>query len=426
MRGADVVPLPAKALDALLVLAGQAGRVVTKDELLRRLWPESIVEESNLTQTVYLLRQALGESVKDRRYVVTVPKRGYCFVADLQVAEEGRGARREAVGGDRGAHATAIDAEALELCAKGRFFWRQRTAASLDRAIRFFEAAIRKDGSCAAAYAGLADAYAILSHCSRLSPRQTMPRAKAAALQALYLDDTLVEAHASLALVCMLYDWDWAGAEREFRRALALDGTYATAHHWYGLWLAARARFDAALAALERARRLDPVSPAITSDLGLVLYLARRYDEALAAYRSALELDPGFVDAQEGALLVTSAMGLYARPGDWRPGLPGTFSRQVVSRLEAAYAEAGVRGYWRAYLELAEAPASEVRSSPYVRARIHAQLGETDAALRWLETALAERDGGLSLLPVDPGLDALRREPRYRAVVERVGLAGAG
>ncbi len=126
----------------------------------------------------------------------------------------------------------------------------------MEKAIRCFRQAIEKDPAYAKAYSGLADCYAILSHYSKLSPRQTLPKAKAAAIQALRLDDTLVEAHTSLALVRMLYDWDWPGAEAEFRNALALNANYATAHHWYGLYLAARGRFDDAIAEVERAQRL--------------------------------------------------------------------------------------------------------------------------------------------------------------------------
>jgi len=154
-----------------------------------------------------------------------------------------------------------------------------------------------------------------------------------------------------------------------------------------------------------------------------VLYLARRHDEAVAHYRVALDLDPGFVDAREGMLMASNEMGMFAQPIWELMRLPGAVSRETASRLETAYAEQGVRGYWRTYLELADAPSSEIRSSPYVRARLHARLGEPERAQQWLEAAYAERDGGLSLMKVDPGLDTLRPDPRFARILHGVGLA---
>ena len=424
LRNKEIVPLTSKAFETLLALVQRARAVVGKDELLRLVWPQAIVEESNLTQAVFMVRKALGDPVRDHRYIVTVPTRGYCFVADVkEVPDVDRVAAagsplHELIGSRYAEHA-----ETYQLCLKGRHFWEKRTAAGVEKAIRCFQQAIDRDPTYAAAYAGLADCYAIASHHSRLSPTQTLPKAKAAAMQALQLDDTLVEAHASLALVHMLYDWDWIGAEAGFRKAIELNDHYATAHHWFGLYLAARGRFDDAIAEVERAQQLEPLSLPINTDLGLVLYLARRYDEAITQYRVAIDLDPAFSDAHEGILMASNEIGMYCQPISEFIRSPETFSRDVTARLDSAYAQSGVKGYWRAYLELAEAPSSEVHSSPYVRARIYAKVGERDQALHWLETALAERDGGLSLLKVDPGMDSLRAEPRFTSILERVGLA---
>jgi DNA-binding winged helix-turn-helix (wHTH) protein len=415
-RSQAVVPIPSKAFDVLLALVQNAGRVMGKDELLRQVWPEADVEESNLTQAVFVLRKALGDTVRDHRFIVTVPKRGYSFVADVRevVGHAGAAAPR--------GHAPRRS-EAQQLCLKGRHFWSKRTAAAVEKAIACYQQALDVDAACAQAHSGLADCYAILSHYSRLSPLQTLPRAKAAAIQALQIDETLAEAHASLGLVLMLYDWDWAAAGAEFDRALARDPDYATAHHWHGVYLAALGRFDEAVREMDQARHLDALSLSINTDLGLVLYLARRYDEAVAQYRAALDLDPAFVDAREGMLMASNEMGMYAQPISELMQLPEAVSRETASRLEAAYANQGVRGYWRTYLELADAPSSEIRSSPYVRARLHARLGEPELALQWLEAAYAERDGGLSLMKVDPGLDTLRPAPRFARILHGVGLA---
>ena len=424
MRDREVVPVTSKAFETLLVLVRHAGRVVGKDELLRDVWPDAVVEESNLTQTIFMLRKALGDAVRDHRFIVTVPKRGYSFVAEVRERTEDEqatlapGPARELLG-RRHPEST----EAHQLCLKGRHFWEKRTATALEKAIRYFQQAIEKDPQYARAYAGLADCYAILSQCSRRPPTETMPKARAASVEALRIDDTLVDAHTSLGLVKMLYDWDWPGAEAEFHRALAIEAGYATAHHWHGMYLVARGRFDEAIGELERAQRLEPLSLAINTDLGLVLYLARRYEEAVNQYRAAIDLDPGFPDAQVGILMAYGEMGMYLHPISEFMRSPEMVSRDVAATLEAAYAQSGVRGYWRAFLDLAESPSSEVYSSPYVRARLYAMVGDPGRALQWLDTACAARDGGLSLLKVDACMDPLRAEPRFQAILERVGLA---
>ncbi|HET7290801.1 MAG TPA: tetratricopeptide repeat protein [Vicinamibacteria bacterium] len=421
LREGVVVPLTSKAFETLLALVENARTILTKDELLRRVWPDTVVEESNLTQAIFTLRKALRDRVEDHRYVVTVPKRGYCFVADVRELTEGS----ERAGGAAEILGTRYpeNAESHQLCLKGRHFWARRTSNALEKAIRCFEQAIDKEPRCARAYAGLADCYTIMSHYSRLSPRQTMPKARAAAEKALRIDDALVEAHTSLAVVKMLYDWDWSGAESGFREALRRDQSYSTAHHWYGMCLAARGRFDEAIAHVERALQLDPLSLAINTDLGLVLYLARRFDEAVRQYRAAMDLDPGFPDARIGILMAYDEMGMYPLPISELLRSPEALGSEAASRLEDAHARSGVKGYWRAYLELLEAPSRDVTSSPYVRARLYAGIGEAESALRWLETAYEERDGGLSLLKVDPALDSLRGHARFGAILDRIGLA---
>lgn len=425
VRDGAVVPLTSKAFETLLALVRRAGTVVGKDELLRQVWPNAVVEESNLTQTIFMLRRALGDNVREHRFIVTVPKQGYCFVAEVRERPD---AGRPAAGPPPLARTLLGrrhpgSAEAYQLCLKGRHFWEKRTAAAVEKAIRCFEQAIEKDPRSAKAYAGLADCYAILSQCSRLPPADTMPRARAAALEALRIDEGTAEAHASLGLVKMLYDWDWTGAEAAFHQALALDSGYATAHHWHGMLLAARGRVNEAIAALERAQQLEPLSVAINTDLGLVLYLARRYDEAVNQYRAAIDLDPTFTDAQTGILMAYGEMGMPLQPISEFMRAPEALSREAAARLELAFARSGVRGYWRAFLDLADAPSSEVHCSPYVRARLYAAVGDVSRALQWLETARDVRDAGLSLLRVDPGLDTLRAEPRFRAVLDQVGLA---
>jgi DNA-binding winged helix-turn-helix (wHTH) protein len=424
LRDDQAVTLTSRAFETLLALVQNAGSILGKDELLGRIWPDAVVLESNLTQTVFMLRKALGEKIKDHRYIVTVPKKGYCFVAEVRELPEGgeearaKGPARELLG-----KRYSENTEVHQLCLKGRHFWAKRTASAMGKAIHCFQQALDRQPLCAKAYAGLADCYAILSHYSRLSPRQTMPKAKAAALRALEIDSALVEAHASLALVKMLFDWDWAGAGAEFQKALEPDHHYAPAHHWYGMYLVARGQFDEALLEVERALHLDPLSLAINTDLGLVLYLARRYDEAAHQYRATMDLEPEFLDARTGLLMASNQMGMFPQPISEFLRSPDALNREIATQLENAYVQSGVKGYWRTYLELAEAPGSEVRTSPYVRARLHAEIGAASEALRWLERACSERDGGLSLMKVDPGLDSLRGTDRFAAILERIGLS---
>jgi tetratricopeptide (TPR) repeat protein len=164
------------------------------------------------------------------------------------------------------------------------------------------------------------------------------------------------------------------------------------------------------------------LSLAINTDLGLVLYLARRYDEAVHQYRATMDLEPEFSDARAGLLMASNEIGMFHHPISEFLRSPTAMSWEIAARLENAYLRSGVKGYWRAYLELAAAPGSDVRTSPYVRARLYAEIGDARQALSWLKKAYDERDGGLSLLKVDPGLDSLRAETRYEALLSRIGL----
>src|SRR5437867_1960597 len=187
------------------------------------------------------------------------------------------------------------DPEAYELYLKGRFFWNKRTGADLQTAIQYFNQAITKDPGYALAYAGLADAYALLTAYGASSIADSFPQAKAAARKALELDGSLAEAHTSLGQVLLFYDLDFQAAANEFERAIALNPNYATAHHWYGNGpLTVVGDFNTAIAELKRAQQLDPLSLIINADLGVTFFLARRYDEAIAQFRKTIEMDPHF------------------------------------------------------------------------------------------------------------------------------------
>jgi tetratricopeptide (TPR) repeat protein len=201
--------------------------------------------------------------------------------------------------------------EAHQLYMKGRYLWNRRTGETLQRAAEYFQQAIDKDPSYALAWAGLADCYAVYGFYGVLPPKEANPKAKEAAIRALALDDTLAEAHATLAFVKTSYDWDWPSAEREFKRAIELNPNYATAHQWYSNLLDGTGRVDEAIAEAKRAQEADPVSPIISTATGQALYFARRHDQAIEPLRKALEMDPSFWLAHRLLAMVYEQSGRY-------------------------------------------------------------------------------------------------------------------
>ncbi len=441
LRNGKPVALTPKVFDILLVLIRNSGHVVEKGELMRAVWPDSFVEENNLTVNMSALRKALGTGHAERQYIETVPKRGYRFFANVRevrgespdlveeyagarlITEEkssvrrdqaitslavlplvnasadpqmeylsdgitetiinslaqlpqlrvmarstvfrykGREADPQAVGHELGvgavltgrvsqvgesliismelvdvAHGWQLwgeqynrnpadifalqeeiareisgklrlrltgeqqqrltkryteSTEAYQAYLRGRYHWNKYTREGLKKGTAYFQQAIDLDPGYALAYAGLADSYYRLSNLY-LPPREAMPKAKAAAMKALEIEEMLAEAHASLGLVRFWYEWDWQGAEREYKRAIELNPGYAIAPLWYGLQLMALGRFDDALAEMKRAQDLDPLSLVINTNLGGTLYRARRYDQAIEQCRRTLEIDSSF------------------------------------------------------------------------------------------------------------------------------------
>lgn len=595
LRDGQAVNLAPRAFNMLLALIRQRGEVLAKDELMRQLWPDSVVEENNLTVIISALRKALGENPQQHRYIVTIPGRGYSFVADvkevsgalpeatLPVAEAhlpvepqhaARFSSRQIVlatlavllsglavavavwffvrsrspiaelpvktiavlpfknlSGQSGdeylilgladtlitslgnlrqvvtlptssvlkyaeadpltagrqlgvdavidgrfqrlndrlrvtvqlirtsdgaplwsekfdetftdvfavqdattervsqalalrlsgeekkllARTLTVNAEAYQLYLRGRFFWNKRTADGLKKGIQYFTQATEKDPGYAQAWAGLADCYSLLSYYSLASPQEAFPKAKAAAQQALSFDDSLAEAHTSLALALMAYDRDGAAAEREYQRALALNPNYPTAHQWYAEYLTAQGRFDEALAEIKSARELDPLSLITNSIEGFVYYYARRYDQSAAQLQKLLELDADFWPARWFLGWTLSAQGNHQQAIaelERARQLSGN-NTGVIAELGRAYAVAGQREDARRTLQglLAQAKTSYV--TPYSIAAIYMGLGEHDEALAWLRKAETERAWEYLYLKVDPKFDALRAHPRY-------------
>jgi TolB-like protein/DNA-binding winged helix-turn-helix (wHTH) protein/Tfp pilus assembly protein PilF len=315
--------------------------------------------------------------------------------------------------------------EAYDLYLKGQYFWNKRTSQSFQQAIDYFQQAIAKDPTYARAYAGLADSYALISgYNTSVAPKAVMPKARAAALRAIELDDSSAEAHTSLAVIAQNYDWDWSTAEREYRRAIQLNPNYATAHHWFGEFLGLQGRFDESFREFERARQLDPLSLIIAADHGAVLYYARQYDGAIAQFRAVLEMEPNFPRAY-------NVLGPYAEKGMYA---------DAAAQMDKWGKTPGDRSWllaWRVYFYGRSGDQSRARHAlgqlkqlnqrqtldptPLVVANIG--LGDKKEALLWLERACADRSTALTGIKVNPVFDPLRSEPRFQELLRRMGLA---
>lgn len=324
-----------------------------------------------------------------------------------------------------GSETREIDPEAHEAYLRGRYFWNKRTAEDLNKAVSYFERATAKDQRYAPAYSGLADAYVSLYDYGFRSAADVTAKARIAARQALELDPRSAEAHASLAHLA-LHDWDWAEAEKHFREAIAINPSYVTAYHWYALCLTAVGRTEEAVAAMEQAKKLDPLSLRINADLGMALLAARRYDEAVRQEEKTLELQPDFRTAlwiQGMALqqqrMLPEAIAKYQEALRSAPGNPN-----LLAALGNAYAEAGRQEEARKVLSDLTSASRNAPVSAFFFALVYAGLGDTAEALSWLEKAYEERSGSIRYLKVEPRLDRLRDEPRFQELMRRVGLAG--
>jgi TolB-like protein/DNA-binding winged helix-turn-helix (wHTH) protein/Tfp pilus assembly protein PilF len=312
--------------------------------------------------------------------------------------------------------------EAYDFYLRGRYYWNKRTAQGFQQAVECFQQAVAKDPTYARAYAGLADSYALMSAYGVAPPIELIPKARAAALKALELDEKLAEAHVSLALIAQNYDWDWQNSEKEFRRAISLDPNYATAHHWFAEHLALIGRFDEAFPELQRARKLDPLSLIIQADTGAVLYFSRQYDRAVEQFRAVLDLDPDFPRAH----MITYA---YVQQGRFTDALATIESWRHVDTtygIESAavyvYGRQGQRVQARRALEKLQLLNRRQPIDPFAFVPPYIGLGDTGQALAALEKSVTAHSPGLTALKVDPIYDPLRGDPRFQLLLRRVGL----
>ncbi len=318
------------------------------------------------------------------------------------------------------------NAAAYQAYLKGRYHWNLRTAKALRKAIESFEEAIALDGGYAVAYAGLADCYCLASIYGAAPPKAVMPRAKAAALKAMELDDDLAEARTSLAAALVWFDWDWEASEREFKRAIELNPHYALAHHWYGsVLLSAQGRFDEAMASEMRALELEPLSLVINSNLGFICYQAGRFDDAVGHLQRTLDMDDNFVYARFHLGLSHAHRGAYDKAiAELERAMEQAGGRGVLiqAALGYAYAVAGKRDKALQILAQLQTFPMNRDVSPFYLAMIHAGLGDREQALKWLESACEERYNWLVWLRTEPMFASLRGEEMFIELARRIGL----
>jgi TolB-like protein/DNA-binding winged helix-turn-helix (wHTH) protein/Flp pilus assembly protein TadD len=322
------------------------------------------------------------------------------------------------------ATAHTVDPVAHELYLKGRYFWNKRDQEGFTKAIDYFQQAIAKDPTYAAAYAGLADSYALSGGFNLVPVGLAMPRAQAAAEKALELDSNLAEAHASLGLIAPFNNWNWADAERHYERAIELNPNYATAHHWYAEgYLMPVGRADEAIAEIRKAQALDPLSAVIATDLGKELYFVRRYDEALVELRRALELDPNFVSAHNWISDTLLEKRLYNDAiAELEKTKPFKEERVYIRQTAYLYARTGRRTEARAALAKSLQLSKGKQVSSGAVALTYAALGEKNESFQWLEKAYTDRSSFMTSLKYWSVFDPLRGDPRFADLLRRVGL----
>ncbi|MCA1600904.1 MAG: winged helix-turn-helix domain-containing protein [Acidobacteria bacterium] len=553
VRNGEVVPLRPKVFDVLLVLVQNSGHILSKDEMMRLVWPNTAVEEGNIARNISTLRNALGERSREPQYIETVPWRGYRFVANVKevpeeparpsinsiavlpfinvasepnleyladgIAEtlinnlsqlaqlkvmsrnatfryEGREMEASAIGRDLSVQAVLMgrvaqrddlfsisvelvdarddshiwgaqyirkpadiftlqetiaqeiaeklrlkltgeqqqrltrrhteNAEAYHLYLKGRYYFNKLTVDGVQKGIEHHKQAIEKDPHYALAYTGLGDCYNYFAQ---------PVEAKQAVSKALELNETLGEAHASLGFYKFVYDWDFAGAQAEFKQALVLNPNYAEAHHWSAIYFANIGRHEEAAVAAKRAVELDPLSLLMNISPGLTSYLARDYARSATELRKVIDMEPNFPAAhsvlgnvylQQG--LFEQAMAEYQNVLELSKGVaPVETSMKAV--IGHAYAKSGKRRKAMRIINELTAATKEsdqmpgvINVSPHSIAEIHAALGQIDEAFAWLDKAHDQHDMQLVSLKVNPTLDSLRSDARFADLGRRVGL----
>ena len=420
-RGGKVIHLSPKAHDVLLLLLRQAGRLVTKDELLSQVWPDAIVEEGILTVHISALRKALGDDSHSGGYIETVSRSGYRFIASVST--------------ERNDHNTvplrpqSRPVELYEFVGRGRARLLSGSYFELADALSSFRAAIELDSTYAAAHAGLA-VTRCLQGCLRAVPHgEAFAEARASALRALAMDSDCADAQMALGTVLFVSEWDWAAAERSLRRALEINPSHTEALLTYGSLMETLGRLDEGLCFKQQALARNPQSPLVFVEIANSYWNQRRYDEAMTWASRALEIDPRHLLAGEffaAACLKQGDVEQFLAENIRRAqvfGVPET-ALAGLTRLGAdmrqAYAAEGHVGLMRCMLQ--HISSEGAGAIALQRAVLHGAVGEPDSAFEHLDRALDQRDPALVHLAVAPQWDSLRDDPRFVHRLKRMAL----
>jgi DNA-binding winged helix-turn-helix (wHTH) protein len=398
--------IPQQPVQMLAILVAAAGDIVTREQLRDAVWtPDTHVDfDRGINKGITRLRQVLGDVPHRPRFIETVPRRGYRFLAAVT---------RSAT------PVRAISVEAREALLKARHFSGKRTVQDIARTVDYFRQAIERDPDYAEAWAGLAEAHAVTGIFGLRARDEAFPAAKVAAERALALNGALAQAHTVIADVRKFYDWDWRGAEHAYRRAIELDPHAALSHHWYSQLLAMLARHAEAFAEIETARRCDPASPVVNAFISYIHLEARQYHEAIVAAEKALELDsaaplPYYLLGRASAKVGDSPRAIEALTDALRLG-------GSVPLFEANLGYAYARGGRRVEAETILERLSRGQISPVERALVALGLRHTEEALSGLEEAYAAHLPG-TLIAGDPFFSELASERRYRELMGRLHL----
>ena len=420
LREGQAVSLSPKAFDVLVVLVRDAGRLRTKREILDSVWPEAFVEEGILSVHVAALRRALNDA-QPPRFIETVRRSGYRFAAGVSpLRGASRGGAQERLIGLADALTDRARARVYELCGIGRQHLSSASMREVPAAVDAFKAAIAIDPSYAPAHAGHALACCAQASMRVLPPQEAYRDAKTAALRALAMDESCADAQVALGTVLFFAEWDWAGAERCFGRALETQPDHQQACLIYGRLLDTRRRPDEALAVKLRALAAEPRSPLVHLQIALTYWNRRDYNQAMSWAEKALSIDPQHLLAREFVVGACQQLGDHDRAmlEAMRHAESFGVSQELLQPLKDAYAAGGRPAVVKMALDQGRrggAPALQL-------AVLSAESGDADAALRYLDAAIDSRDPSLVDLAVAPQWDALRADSRFAARLIRMGL----
>jgi DNA-binding winged helix-turn-helix (wHTH) protein len=426
LRGTEAVRLAPKAYDVLVALVRQRGHLVTKEELLTRLWPGTFVEEGSLNVCMSALRKALGEDARRPTYIETVARSGYRFIAAVRFdSENGKSFAPTAV---------ARPVELYELVGRGRSHLLSDSFFELPAAVDAFRSAIEIDPTYAPAHAGLARARCLQAVFRAVPHQEAFAEAKASALRALAMDSASADAQVALGTVLFLSEWDWTAAERSLQRALEINPDHTEALLQYGSLQEALGRLDDGLRSKQQALARDPRSPGVLVQVASSYWHQRKYDDTVVWARRALEVDPKHVLACQFINHAYWKIGDVDRFAAWTVsmaiawGLPEervAVLKQVTSDAQKVYATAGLSGVNRFWVDQITNPQLDfdvLLKMAFFRARLYGAAGRLDEAFDCLDQAIAQRDPALVHLAVAPDWDGLRDDPRFDDRLKKMGL----